>query len=181
MYSEKAYKNYIFWVQVKRIVVIIILSCLGAAIGVLIGKILESTVQMTEYNNGIIAGCTIVFFLLSLLLTVGTGKEVQDGYWKVAVLRKLTVIQKNLELNNELLRSTDRSIKSNLSPITSNIMNNTTSIKEEEVVADEEPETTALYKFEETALVTQKKDIKKEVKESKFKARLTKKLKKKKK
>ena len=102
MYSEKTYKNYIFWVQVKRVVVIIVLSCLGAAIGVLIGKILESLFQLTSFNNIIIVVSTIIFFLLGLLLTVGTGKQVQDGYWRIAVLRKLTVIQKNLELNNEL-------------------------------------------------------------------------------
>ena len=161
MYSEKAYKNYIFWVQVKRIVVIILLSCIGAAIGVLIGKVLESTVQVSEYNNAITAGCTIFFFLLALLLTVGTGKEVQDGYWKVAVLRKLTVIQKNLELNNELLKNTDKSIKDNLSSVTANLNN----IKEEEVSEeDTDAEPMALYKFEETALVPQKKDGKEEKK-----------------
>jgi len=177
MYSEKAYKNYIFWVQVKRFVVIILLSCIGAAIGVLIGKVLESTIQVSEYNNAITAGCTIFFFLLSLLLTVGTGKEVQDGYWKVAVLRKLTVIQKNLELNNELLRNTDKSIKDNLSSVTSNL----NSIKEEEVSeedAETEQEPMELYKFEETALVPQKKDEKEE-KKGIFSKKLKKKNKKK--
>ena len=118
MYSEKSFKNYIFWVQVKRVFLIIILSCLGAAIGVLIGKILESALQETAFNNAIIVVSTVIFFLISLLLTVGTGEKVQDGYWKIAVLRKLTVIQKNLEVNNELLKSTDKSIRTNLSSIT---------------------------------------------------------------
>ena len=119
MYSEKSLKNYIFWVQVKRIFIIILLTCLGAAIGVLIGKILESTVKITSFNNGIIIVSTIIFFLLSLLLTVGTGEKVQDGYWKIAVLRKLTVIQKNLEANNQSLK-TDRSVNNfNMSSITS--------------------------------------------------------------
>ena len=121
MYSEKSFKNYIFWVQVKRVFLIIILSCLGAAIGVLIGKILESALQETAFNNAIIAVSTVIFFLISLLLTVGTGEKVQDGYWKIAVLRKLTVIQKNLEVNNELLKNTDKSIRNNLSSITSDI------------------------------------------------------------
>ena len=119
MYSEKSLKNYIFWVQVKRIFIIILLTCIGAAIGVLIGKILESTVKITSFNNGIIIVSTIIFFLLSLLLTVGTGEKVQDGYWKIAVLRKLTVIQKNLEANNQSLK-TDRSVNNfNMSSITS--------------------------------------------------------------
>ena len=151
MYSEKSFKNYIFWVQVKRIVVIIILSCLGAALGILIGKILESTVQVTSFNNIIIAVSTIVFFLLALLLTVGTGKQVQDGYWKIAVLRKLTVIQKALEQNNELLKNTNISSKNGFATIhkTENV--------EEEVNDDSDMNFDAMYKFDETALVPQKK------------------------
>ena len=115
MYSEKTYKNYIFWVQVKRVFLIIVLSCIGADLGVLIWKILERTVKVTSFNNMIIIISTIIFFLISLLLTVGTGKQVQDGYWKIAVLRKLTVIQRNLELNNELLKNADKSIKDKVS------------------------------------------------------------------
>ena len=110
MYSEKTFKNYIFWVQVKRVFVIILLSCLGAALGILIGKLLESIIQVTTFNNIII-----------VVLTVGTGEKVQDGYWKIAVLRKLTVIQKNLELNNQLLKNTDKSIRNNLSSIINDI------------------------------------------------------------
>ena len=131
MYSEKSFKNYIFWVQVKRVFIIIILSCIGAALGILIGKILESTVKVTSFNNAIIAVSTIIFFLIALLLTVGTGEKVQDGYWKIAVLRKLTVIQKNLELNNQLLKSTDKSI-SNLTSIT-----NETEVSEEDLNDEE--------------------------------------------
>ena len=118
MYSEKTFKNYIFWVQVKRAVIIIVLSCLGAALGVLIGKLLESLMQITSFNNVIIVVSTITFFLLPLLLTVGTGEKVQEGYWKIAVLRKLTVIQKNLELNNQLLKNNDKSIRTNISSST---------------------------------------------------------------
>ena len=59
--------------------------------------------QVSSYNNTIVIVSTLIFFAISLLLTASTGKEVQDGYWKIAVLRKLTVIQKDLEFNNELL------------------------------------------------------------------------------
>lgn len=150
MYSEKTFKNYIFWTQVKRIVIIIILSCLGSAIGILIGKILESTMKLTSFNNIIIIVSTTVFFLLSLLLTVGTGKQVQDGYWKIAVLRKLTVIQKNLELNNELLKSSDKSfIKTNIT---------------EENINDVEYDDSNIYKFDDDGTeVSSKKPIKKKV------------------
>ena len=144
MYSERSYKNYIFWMQVKRVVVIIILGCLGAALGVLITKILESTIKLTSFNNLIIGVSTTVFFLLGLLLTVGTGKQVQDGYWRIALLRKLTVIQKNLELNNELLKKADKVVKGNLVPISINekkeTSENKTSEKPELIKIDEAPE-----------------------------------------
>ena len=131
MYSEKTFKNYIFWVQVKRAVIIIVLSCLGAALGVLIGKLLESLMQITSFNNVIIIVSTITFFLLSLLLTVGTGEKVQEGYWKIAVLRKLTVIQKDLELNNQLLKNNDKAIRTNTS-------SNTNDTEDTEFEDDEE-------------------------------------------
>ena len=158
MYSEKKFKNYIFWLQVKRVVVIIILSCLGAALGVLIGKILESTVKMTSFNNIIIIISTIVFFLLSLLLTTGTGKQVQDGYWKIAVLRKLTVIQKGLELNNELLKNSDTSTKSKLDSIVKE------DIKDIDETEECEEESTDSYKLDEKSLVPTKNSKNKRVK-----------------
>jgi hypothetical protein len=65
--------------------------------------------QISTYNTWIVIISTLIFFAMSLLITAGTGKQVQDGYWKIAVLRKLTVIQKNLELNNELLKKSQRS------------------------------------------------------------------------
>ena len=107
MYSEKTFKNYIFWIQVKRVVLMILLSCIGAGIGIGIGAVLKGTVNITEYNTIIIIVSTIIFFLLSLVITAGTGKEVQDGYWKIALLRKLTGIQKTLETSNELLAKGD--------------------------------------------------------------------------
>lgn len=103
MYSEKTFKNYIFWVQVKRVVLIILISCIGAALGVLISELYESIAKTNSFNIFIIVITTVIMFLFSLLLTMGTGKEVQDGYWKIAVLRKLTVIQKLIETNNSLL------------------------------------------------------------------------------
>ena len=40
MYSEKTFKNYIFWIQVKRVFMILIFSSVGAGLGVLIWGIL---------------------------------------------------------------------------------------------------------------------------------------------
>jgi hypothetical protein len=115
MYSEKTFKNYIFWLQVRRLFLIIIFSCIGAALGAGISALLQNILNISQYRYIIVTVSTVIFFIISLLLTATTGKEVQDGYWKIAMLRKLTVIQKNLELNNELL---SRAIKSQKLPKT---------------------------------------------------------------
>lgn len=109
MYSEKTFKNYIFWLQVRRVVLIILFSCIGAGLGIGIGALLKGTLQVSAYNNIIIIVLTITFFLISVLVTTGTGKEIQDGYWKIAVLRKLTAIQKTLEASNELIENEETS------------------------------------------------------------------------
>ena len=112
MYSEKTFKNYIFWIQVKRVVLIILFSCIGAALGVLISELYESISRTNTFNVLIIVVSTVLMFLFSLLLTMGTGKEVQDGYWKIAVLRKLTTIQKLIETNNSLIGSNENIVNS---------------------------------------------------------------------
>lgn len=148
MYSEKKFKNYIFWLQVKKVFIIIVLSCLGAALGVLIGKILESAAQITSFSNLIIIVSTIIFFLISLLLTTGTAKQVQDGYWKIAVLRKLTVIQKGLELNNELLlKNSAKSKKTKVDPV----------IKESEVDINDVEDSEATEKVEDDKVKEEEK------------------------
>ena len=40
---------------------------------------------------------TLLFFGIASLITSGTSKEVQEAYWRIAVLRKLTVISKKLD------------------------------------------------------------------------------------
>lgn len=114
MYSEKTFENYIFWTKVKRVFLIIALSILGAAIGILISMIYETATQTNALRPVIIAVSTIIMFAISILLTMGTAREVQDGYWKMAVLRKLTTIQKLLETNNELMaKNSNKVVNSN--------------------------------------------------------------------
>lgn len=117
MYSEKTFKNYIFWIQVKRVVLILLISAIGAAIGLLASELCESILRSNQYNVYIIVGSTIFMFLLSLLLTTNTGKEVQDGYWKIAVLRKLTSIQKLIEENNSICLKDGKTNKEELNKI----------------------------------------------------------------
>ncbi len=98
MYSEESLKNYIFWLKFRRVFFIIVFSLVGCLVGMLANHFLTEILQLGEYLKYIcIAAGVIIFFLLSLLCTAGTGKQIQEGYWKIAVLRKLTVISKKLD------------------------------------------------------------------------------------
>lgn len=98
MYDENTFKNYIFWLKVKRVFFMIVFSIIGAFIGLAISELIVNVLLFDEYLKPIIITIsTLLFFAISLLVTAGTGKEVQDGYWKIAVLRKLTVISKKLD------------------------------------------------------------------------------------
>ncbi len=98
MYDEKTFKNYIFWLKVKRIVFLLLFSAIGALIGIVLSDLLINVLTFSNINKPvIIALSTVVFFSLSLLATTGTEKNIQDGYLKIAVLRKLTVISKKLD------------------------------------------------------------------------------------
>lgn len=99
MYDENSFKNYIFWLQVKRVFLMILFAVIGAFVGIVLSQFLIDVLLVLDpnYKTAIIAVSTLLFFGISLLLTAGTGKEVQEGYWKMAVLRKLTVISKKLD------------------------------------------------------------------------------------
>ena len=98
MYDENTFKNYIFWIKVKRVFFMVVFSIIGVAIGVALSELIVNILRFDTYLRPVIITIsTLLFFAISLLVTAGTGKEVQDGYWKIAVLRKLTVISKKLD------------------------------------------------------------------------------------
>lgn len=98
MYNESTFKNYIFWIRVKRIFLIVVFSIVGALIGALVSQyVVDVLLFKAMYRTLIVGGSVLFFVAIALLLTANTGKEVQDGYWKIAVLRKLTVISKKLD------------------------------------------------------------------------------------
>ena len=98
MYNESTFKNYIFWIKVKRIFLIVVFSIVGALIGALVSQyVVDVLLFKAMYRTLIVGGSVLFFVAIALLLTANTGKEVQDGYWKIAVLRKLTVISKKLD------------------------------------------------------------------------------------
>lgn len=98
MYSENSYKNYIFWLRVKQVFLMILFSIIGCVIGRLIGQYLVEILLFdikSLYMSVTVS--TLLFFVIAALMTSGTSKEVQEAYWKIAVLRKLTVISKKLD------------------------------------------------------------------------------------
>ena len=102
MYNEKSFQNYIFWTKVRRIFLILLFSVIGCLLGIFISDIINTVTINDSYRTIIISISTLSFFALSLLLTIGTAREVQDGYWKIAVLRKLTAMSKKLDNLGEL-------------------------------------------------------------------------------
>ena len=103
MYNENTFKNYIFWIRVKRIFLIVVFSIVGALVGALISQyVVDVLLFKSMYRTLIVGGCVLFMVSIALLLTANTGKEVQDGYWKIAVLRKLTVISKKLDYLDNL-------------------------------------------------------------------------------
>ena len=85
MYDEKTFGDYIFWLKVKRVVLIILFSVAGAIAGI----------------------------AMSLLCTTGTAEKVQEGYWKMTMLRKLTIISKKLDV---LVEENDNKVAGLLAP-----------------------------------------------------------------
>ncbi len=103
MYNENTFKNYIFWIRVKRLFLIVVFSVVGALIGAVISQYVVDVLLFKSMYRTLIVGGSVLFMLaIALLLTANTGKEVQDGYWKIAVLRKLTVISKKLDYLDNL-------------------------------------------------------------------------------
>ena len=99
MYDENSFQNYIFWLKVKRVFLMILFSIIGAIIGIVLSQFLVDVLKVldTIFKAIIIIVSTLLFFGISLLLTANVGRDVQEGYWKMAVLRKLTVISKKLD------------------------------------------------------------------------------------
>lgn len=98
MYNENSFNNYIFWLKVRRAFLLILFSIIGCILGTILSEFFIEVLMLNESSKYlIITVSTLIFFSISLLLTINTSREIQDGYWKMAVLRKLTVISKKLD------------------------------------------------------------------------------------
>ncbi len=123
MYDEDAYRRYLLFVKVKKTFIMIVFCVIGAILGILISSCM---VDVLRFSNNlkpiIIIVSTLIFLAIALLATSNASKEVQDGYWKIAVLRKLTLISKKLDnlenLNDLSLASETASLKQELQNLT---------------------------------------------------------------
>lgn len=114
MYDEKTFGNYIFWLKVKRVVLIILFSVAGAIAGIVISDFVVNILESAaKYRVLIIIVSTLIFFAMSLLCTTGTAEKVQEGYWKMTMLRKLTIISKKLDV---LVEENDNKVAGLLAP-----------------------------------------------------------------
>ena len=104
MYDEYSYRNEIFWIKAKRTFLIILFAIIGCSLGVLISQYFVDILLFKLSKSLIIIFSTLIFISMSLLLTANTGRDIQDGYWKIAVLRKLTLISKKLDTLENLDR-----------------------------------------------------------------------------
>lgn len=113
MYDEDSFIKHIFWMKVKRVFLLILFSIIGCAIGLVSSSYL---IELLFFPQAIripfIAGATLFFFFITLISTSKITKDIQDGYWKMAVLRKLTLISKKLDaLDNLEVHSSQKKIK----------------------------------------------------------------------
>lgn len=156
MYDESSFKNYIFWLKVKRVFLMILFAIIGAFIGIVLSQFLIDVLLVLDSNFRvvIIGASTLLLFGISLLLTAGTGKEVQEGYWKMAVLRKLTVISKKLDYLENL---------DNYTPEQKNVVKKVVKEVKQEIENEPEPEQLRIEESEETVEpVYEKPEIKRD-------------------
>lgn len=98
MYNEKEFKSHITRLKIRKILYMLIFSILGSALGVVISDYIVDILLFNPILRVIIISVsTLLFFWFSLLITANTEKDVQDGYWKIAVLKKLEDISEKLD------------------------------------------------------------------------------------
>lgn len=115
MYNENSFISYINGLKIKKVMLMIFFSVAGAIIGVFLSDLIINVLLFSSIPLvAIITLSTLLFFGISLLLTSNINKNIQDSYWKIAVLRKLTVISKKLDNLEDLDNSEKIELKRQL-------------------------------------------------------------------
>ena len=98
MYDENSMKSHIFWIKFRRAFLLLVLTIIGTAIGVIISDYIVNILMFnSNFRIIIVSASATIFLSVALLLTANTGKEIEDGYWKIAVYKKLAIISKKLD------------------------------------------------------------------------------------
>lgn len=98
MYDENSMKSHIFWIKFRRVFCIILFTAMGSALGAFISSYVVDVLLFPKFWSPIIVVISSILFLsIANIMTANTGKEVQDGYWKIAVYKKLVIISKKLD------------------------------------------------------------------------------------
>ena len=98
MYNEKYFKNHILWIRIKRLIFMLIFSIIGCIIGVISSSyIVDILLFNWNLKPLLIAGFTIVFFFISLLISSNSSRYVQDCLWKIETLHALNNLSDKLD------------------------------------------------------------------------------------
>lgn len=98
MYDEGTFKRHIIWLKIRRIIIVALFAIFGCLVGFLISEMIVDTLNFdASLRNIIFIVTTISAFFLGILCTEGSAIAIQDSYWKMAVLRKLTLISIKLD------------------------------------------------------------------------------------
>ncbi|MCR5185539.1 MAG: hypothetical protein K6D97_00265 [Clostridia bacterium] len=98
MFKESSYKHLLFWLKVKRIFFIIFFTLAGSILGGVLSSYLVDVLMFYDISkSNIVLIFALVSFIFASFFTTSISQAIQDGYWKIATLRKLTLISKKLD------------------------------------------------------------------------------------
>lgn len=98
MYNEKKLKFWSIMEIIKKWFIVLAFSVLGLAIGFLVSEFVVDVLnEIAIYRIAFIGGLTFLGFFVGLLLTSSVERNVQDAYWKIAVMKSLEEITETLD------------------------------------------------------------------------------------
>lgn len=98
MYNEREFKEHIKHLKIRRILYLLIFSIIGSALGVIISDYIVDVLLFNQiWRVIIISISTLFFFWVATTMTSNTEKDIQDGYWKLEVMKNLNSISEKLD------------------------------------------------------------------------------------
>ena len=118
MYSEKYFKKHILWIRIKRLFFMLTFSIIGCIIGVISSSYIVD-ILLFDWNLKplLIAGFTIIFFFISLLISSNSSRYVQDCEWKIETLRTLNNLSNKLDSLKGLEEHTPEELSNYISEV----------------------------------------------------------------